>query len=89
MRNIPKCRVISAMLPTFALGFARCDAALPHGAFYGPPEGHRAMRVGDWKRVSESGHASQWELHNLKRDRIESKCLAVSQPDEGQQLSAV
>jgi len=67
----------------------RRDAAIPRDAIYWQHEGNRALRLGDWKLVSESENASQWELYNLKRDRIESKNLAPSQPERVQQMSAV
>ena len=64
------------------------DATIPRDALYWQHEGNRALRLGDWKLVSESENASQWELYNLKRDRIESKNLAPSQPDRVKQMSA-
>jgi hypothetical protein len=45
--------------------------------------------MGDWKLVSESECSGQWELSNLKRDRIESKNLAASHPAQAPQMSAV
>jgi arylsulfatase len=65
------------------------DAALPRDALYWHHEGNRALRVGDWKIVSEAENESRWELYNLKRDRIESKNLAVSQPDRVNRMSAL
>lgn len=65
------------------------DGALPRDALYWHHEGNRALRIGDWKLVSESENSSQWELYNLKRDRIESKNLAASHPERVRQMSAV
>jgi arylsulfatase len=65
------------------------DAALPRDALYWHHEGNRAVRMGDWKLVSEFENAGQWELYNLKRDRIESKNLAASHPERVRQMSAV
>ncbi len=65
------------------------DAAIPRDALYWHHEGNRALRVGDWKLVSESENANQWELYNLKRDRIEAKNLAAAQPERVRQMSTV
>ncbi len=64
------------------------DDALPRDALYWHHEGNRALRMGDWKLVSESESAGQWELYNLKRDRIESRNLAASHPERVRQISA-
>ncbi|MCC6823767.1 MAG: arylsulfatase [Verrucomicrobia subdivision 3 bacterium] len=64
------------------------DAAIPRDALYWEHEGNRALRQGDWKLVSEAENKGQWELYNLKRDRIESKNLAPSHPDRVQEMSA-
>jgi len=65
------------------------EAVLPRDALYWQHEGNRALRMGDWKLVSESECSGQWELSNLKRDRIESKNLAASHTAQAQQMSAV
>ncbi len=46
-------------------------------------DGHRAVRIGDWKLVSSrSGpDPGTWELYNLRRDRTETRNLAASHPD--------
>jgi len=41
-------------------------------------EGHRAIRIGNWKLVAEKD--GPWELFNLKEDRTESNNLAESKP---------
>ena len=64
------------------------DASIARAALYWHHEGNRALRVGDWKLVSESENNGEWELYNLKRDRIESKNLAASRPGKVEELSA-
>ena len=41
-------------------------------------EGHRALRVGDWKLVAAKG--DPWELYDLSRDRGEMHDVASSEP---------
>ena len=65
------------------------DAAIPREAMYWQHEGNRALRLGDWKLVSESESANQWELYDFKHDRIESKNLAPLNPERVQKMSAV
>jgi len=65
------------------------DAVIPRDALYWQHEGNRALRVGDWKLVSESEKNGQWELYDLKRDRIESKDLAGSHLDQVKQMSGL
>ena len=65
------------------------DATIQRDAIYWHHEANRALRMGDWKLVSESEKNGQWELYNLKRDRIESNNLATSYPDRVNQMSAV
>jgi arylsulfatase A-like enzyme len=64
------------------------DADIKRDAIYWHHEGNRALRVGDWKLVSESENDNQWELYNLKRDRIESGNLAESNPGKVKEMSA-
>jgi arylsulfatase len=65
----------------------RRDANIAREALYWHHEGNRALRVGEWKLVSESENDGQWELYNLKRDRIESRNLAASRADKVKALS--
>jgi arylsulfatase A-like enzyme len=65
------------------------DAAIARDALYWQHEGNRALRLGDWKLVSESENDSRWELYNLKRDRMESKNLAESNPRKLKEMSAM
>jgi arylsulfatase len=47
-------------------------------------DGHRAMRIGDWKVVAAKGE--EWELFNLAEDRTESNNLAATNPEKVGQL---
>jgi arylsulfatase len=64
------------------------DGAIARDALYWHHEGNKALRVGDWKLVSESENSGQWELYNLKRDRVESKNLAQSNSRRAKEMSA-
>jgi arylsulfatase len=65
------------------------DAHIARDALYWHHEGNRALRVGDWKLVSEQENSAQWELYDLKRDRIESKNLAARHPERVKEISAL
>ncbi len=65
------------------------DTEIARDALYWHHEGNRALRVGDWKLVSESENGGKWELYDLKRNRIESKNLAESNPGQVKELSAL
>ena len=47
-------------------------------------DGHRAIRVGDWKLVAAKG--DPWELYNLLDDRTELNNLASSNPEKTKEL---
>jgi len=47
-------------------------------------EGHRAIRVGDWKLVAAKG--DPWELYDLKIDRAEQNDLASKKPEKVKEL---
>ena len=47
-------------------------------------DGHRAIRMGDWKLVAAAN--DPWELFNLGDDRTESNNLAAKQPEKVRQL---
>ena len=49
--------------------------------------GNRALRVGDWKIVSEGD--GPWELYDLSTDRCESKNLIAEQPQRAAELERV
>ena len=65
------------------------DTEIARDPLYWHHEGNRALRVGDWKLVSESENSDKWELYDLKRDRIESKNLAESKPERVKEMSAL
>ena len=50
-----------------------------------------AVRVGDWKLLSNPGRGSgaDWQLYDLAEDISESKDLAGSHPERLQQLKQV
>ncbi|MEQ9411295.1 MAG: sulfatase-like hydrolase/transferase [Fuerstiella sp.] len=49
-------------------------------------DGHRAIRIGDWKAVAPIGEP--WELYNMAADRDESTDLAIPNADRLQELVA-
>ncbi|MEX0324278.1 MAG: arylsulfatase [Puniceicoccaceae bacterium] len=55
------------------------DTDNPHEAIWWFHDGHKAIRMGDWKAVKPKDEA--WELYNLSNDRIESTDLATSHPE--------
>ncbi len=48
-------------------------------------EGHRAIRIGDWKLVAAKG--TPWELYDLKTDRAEQQNLAATHPEKLEELT--
>ena len=54
-------------------------AAAPHDALWWCHDGHRAVRVGNWKLVAAKGEP--WTLHDLAVDRAETTDLAAREPD--------
>ncbi|CAM4289380.1 arylsulfatase [Cytophagaceae bacterium 50C-KIRBA] len=48
-------------------------------------QGNRAIREGDWKLVWDD-EIKQWELYNLKKDRIEAHDLAKQMPEKRNDL---
>ncbi len=65
--------------------FAR-DKAIPREALFFHHLDNRAIRVGDWKLVSNG--KGPWELYNLKTDRGETTNLAARQPARVKELAA-
>jgi arylsulfatase len=49
-------------------------------------EGHRAVRIGDWKLVAAKG--DPWELYNLTTDRSERANVAGQRPDLAERLES-
>jgi arylsulfatase A-like enzyme len=64
---------------SFAACLADAAAAPPHDVLWWCHDGHRAVRVGDWKLVATKRAA--WELYDLSRDRTELVNLAAEQPE--------
>lgn len=63
------------------------DVTIPRDSLWWLHDGHRALRVGDWKLVAAKGDA--WELYDLKTDRAEQHNLAAKSPDKVQELAAL
>jgi arylsulfatase len=55
------------------------DAPVARETLWWLHEGHRALRVGDWKLVAAAGQP--WELYDLARDRSEMTNHAAARPD--------
>lgn len=70
-----------SLVPAFAQ-----DERIERDQLWWLHEGHRAIRVGDWKLVAAKG--DPWELYNLKTDRAESQNLASEMPDKVKELAA-
>jgi arylsulfatase A-like enzyme/acetyl esterase/lipase len=64
---------------SFAGAIAAAAAAPAHESLWWCHEGHRAVRVGDWKLVAAKG--DPWELYDLASDRCETDNLAAANPD--------
>jgi arylsulfatase len=60
------------------------DNSVAHDYLWWFHSGNRAMRVGDWKLVSEKD--GPWELYNLAADRGESNNLTADEPHRARHL---
>lgn len=60
------------------------DGSVKHDSLWFYHDGHRAVRLGDWKWVSKSGQPS--ELYDLATDRSEIRNLAAKFPEKVIQL---
>jgi arylsulfatase len=60
------------------------DGAVARDYLWWFHSGNRAIRVGDWKLVSEKDRP--WELYNLAADRGESNDLSAKEPGKASQL---
>ncbi|MBI4578136.1 MAG: arylsulfatase [Planctomycetes bacterium] len=67
----------------------REDVKIPREYLYWQHEGNRAIRVGDYKLVSEEENGGVWELYDIAHDRIESHDLATEQPDRVKEMAAL
>ncbi len=68
-----------SLVPAFAK-----DETIARESLWWLHEGHRAVRVGDWKLVADNG--KPWELYDLKTDRAEQHNLAATMPDKVKEL---
>lgn len=64
------------------------DVEIPRECLYWHHEGNRALRVGEWKIVSERENDGTWELYHLGRDRGESNDLARQHPERVREMAA-
>jgi arylsulfatase len=63
------------------------DAAIERDYLWWFHDGHRALRVGDWKAVSDGKKSGDdWELYDLSTDRSEADDLAAREPEKLSQL---
>jgi arylsulfatase len=67
------------LTPTFQI-----DRSLDRQALWWYHEGHRAIRVADWKLVA--ARDDPWELYDLASDRAENHNLAVEQAKKVREL---
>ncbi len=63
------------------------DHSVSHDYLWWCHEGHRAVRIGDWKLVAAKG--DPWELYNLADDRTEMDNLVSGYPEKVKQLEGV
>ncbi len=71
---------------SLAPAFAK-DVTVPRDFLWWLHDGHKAIRVGDWKLVASAGNP--WELYDLTTDRAEQHDLAAKTPAKVQELSAL
>jgi arylsulfatase A-like enzyme len=71
-----------SLVPVFAK-----DGTALHDYFWWYHIGNRALRVGDWKIVTD--HANPWELYDLRTDRSESNNLAAEMPDKVREMEQI
>lgn len=70
----------SSLVPAFTK-----DGTIKHDHLWWYHEGHRAIRMGDWKLSAVKG--GNWELYNMKTDRSEMNNLARKHPEIVAKLS--
>ncbi len=63
------------------------DGSVAHDYFWWYHDGNRALRVGNWKIVTD--HDNPWELYDLAVDRCESNNLAKKLPERVRQLEMI
>jgi arylsulfatase A-like enzyme len=62
------------------------DQSVKHESLWWFHDGHKAIRVGDWKAVAPN--SEPWELYNIANDRDESTDLAIPQGNRLNELVA-
>ena len=72
---------------SFGWAVADASAPRPHDQLWWCHQGHRAVRVGDWKLVADRN--GDWELYDLAADRSEAENRAAVEPDRVTALAAV
>ncbi|MFT5325581.1 MAG: arylsulfatase A-like enzyme [Planctomycetaceae bacterium] len=70
-----------SLVPAFAK-----DQSVKHESLWWFHDGHKAIRVGDWKAVAPN--SEPWELYNVANDRDESTDLAIPEGDRLNELVA-
>jgi len=60
------------------------DVTIQRDSLWWLHEGHRAVRVGDWKLVAAKDQP--WELYDLSKDRAEQRNLAAKMTDQAREL---
>jgi len=71
-----------SLVPAFAK-----DVPIARDSLWWLHEGHRAIRVGDWKLVAAKD--TDWELYDLRTDRAEQRDLAAQMPAKVRELAAL
>jgi len=71
---------------SFAASLTTAAPPPAHDALWWCHDGHRAVRVGDWKLVAVKG--GPWELYDLTADRCETNDLAAAEPERVAALEA-
>ncbi len=64
------------------------DVPVARDALFYHHAGHRALRVGDWKIVSDQDRGASWHLFDLARDCGETTDLAAGHPERVREMAA-
>ena len=70
-----------SLVPTFTE-----DLSVKHDSLWWFHDGHKAIRIGDWKAVAPNGEP--WELYNIINDRDESNDLSLPKDERLNELVA-
>ncbi len=73
-----------SLVPVFASDESAENESSEQRTLWWFHDGHKAIRVGDWKAVAPIGEP--WELYNLGNDRDESTDLAIVQGEQLEEL---